>query len=127
MTRIALPCIACGRELRNIDDTAGNQPYNGTAFQTHGHYGSTIFDPLDGHFLEINVCDACLALHRERVIIGRDRRPVKNEGVIVGWEDVNWQTTPWMPSRKEIDYVLKVTRHESGIDFDDETEEVPDA
>lgn len=61
MAKIALSCIACGRELRNVDDmVTENQPYNGTAFQSHGHYG-------DGHYLEINVCDSCLVLHHERV------------------------------------------------------------
>lgn len=126
MSRIALPCIACGRELRNIDDTAGNQPYTGTAFESHGHYGSVIFDPMDGHYIEINVCDACLALHRDRVIIGRDRRPVLEDGTIVGWEDIRWHTVPWTPTKEEIDYALEVTRRESGIDFDAEPEEPVD-
>jgi hypothetical protein len=116
MSRLALPCIACGRELHNVDDMAGNQPYNGTAFTTHGHYGSTIYDPMDGHYLEINVCDACLALHPERALEGRDRRPVMEDGVIVRFEDVEWQEMPWMPDPESIDYALKVTRKESGID-----------
>jgi len=37
-----------------------NQPYSGTTFTSHGHYGSTIFDPMSGIFLELNICDDCL-------------------------------------------------------------------
>lgn len=123
MSRDALPCIACGQQLKNIDDTAGNQPYNGTAFETHGHYGSTIFDPMDGHYLEINVCDACLALHRDRVMIGRDRRPVMEDGAVAGWEKVRWRLVPWTPEKREIDYALEVALKERGVDDDEELRE----
>lgn len=116
MAKFALPCIACGRELQNVTGDSENQPYNGTAFESHGHYGSTIFDPMDGHFLEINICDACLALHRDRVMEGRDRKPVMEDGTIVGWEDCTYRLTHWWPERESIDYALKVTREESGID-----------
>lgn len=116
--KLALPCIACGRELRNIDEAATNQPYAGTAFGSHGHYGSTIYDPMDGHYIEINVCDACLALHRERVLEGRDSKPVLEDGVVIGREEVSWRLMPWSPGRKEIDYALEVTRRESGIDLE---------
>jgi hypothetical protein len=54
----ALPCIVCDRELTNIDGP--NQPSNGIAFSTPGHYGTTVFDPMDGSRLEINVCDPCM-------------------------------------------------------------------
>src|SRR3982751_6880204 len=60
MTRDALPCISCKRYLDNVIDEVENQPYNGTSFITNGHYGSTVFDPMDGTQLEINVCDDCL-------------------------------------------------------------------
>ncbi len=57
-------CIACGRELESVfpDDSPAsiNQPAHGLAFSTHGHYGSTVFDPGDGSRLEINVCDPCV-------------------------------------------------------------------
>ncbi len=60
MSKKALPCIVCGAELENVTDDSENQPYEGTAFLTHGHYGSTAFDPFDGSYLEVNICDACL-------------------------------------------------------------------
>lgn len=54
-----------------------NQPYGGTTFTSHGHYGSTVFDPLaESVFLEINVCDECLVESAsERVLRGRPTRP----------------------------------------------------
>ena len=59
----ALACIVCTEPLDNVG--GDNQPYGGLAFATHGHYGSTIFDPLpseddDGDWLVVNICDDCL-------------------------------------------------------------------
>lgn len=58
----ALPCIVCKKELDNVH--ADNQPYKGLAFNTHGHYGSTIFDPFPGDkertWLVVNICDDCV-------------------------------------------------------------------
>ena len=60
-----LKCIVCGKELEPAvpDGPAAqfgvkNQPFGGTTFRTQGHYGSTVFDPLNDLLsLEINVCD----------------------------------------------------------------------
>ena len=63
-----LPCLVCGKKLSSaVPEPAHNQPANGTAFVTWGHYGSTVFDPMDGTRLQVNVCDLCLTEHRERV------------------------------------------------------------
>ncbi len=60
-----LPCIVCGGDLISAlpEDLARdiNQPADGLAFTTTGHYGSTVFDPGDGTMLEINVCDTCVS------------------------------------------------------------------
>jgi hypothetical protein len=56
----ALPCIVCGKQLKNVTEGVANQPSDGVAFVSPGHYGSVAFDPLDGSNLEINVCDRCL-------------------------------------------------------------------
>ena len=64
-----LPCIVCGRENDPaMGEYSGvNQPYNATAFVTRGHYGSTIFDPIDEPVeLTITVCDPCLIAASER-------------------------------------------------------------
>lgn len=75
----AKPCIVCGRELENILDLPqeSNQPNGGLAFTTLGHFGSTAFDPMDGTWLEINVCDPCLveAQLQKKVLLG-ERAPV---------------------------------------------------
>jgi hypothetical protein len=56
-----LPCIVCNKALEPaMEDADINQPYGGLAFQSEGHYGSTVFDPMDDTYLEINICDECL-------------------------------------------------------------------
>lgn len=65
MSQLALPCIKCGKPLRNCDSDSDNQPSGGTEFQTIGHYGSTIHDQLgedvdDGLWLIVNICDTCI-------------------------------------------------------------------
>lgn len=116
MSRYALPCIACGRQLENVTADAGNQPYAGTAFVTHGHYGSTAYDPIDGRYLELNICDLCLVSHHDRVIEGRDWRPVIDGGVTVDTEKCDWKTVPWTPTKEEIDHVIETARKEHEID-----------
>lgn len=32
----------------------------GVSFISHGHYGSSVFDPMDGSSLEISLCDDCV-------------------------------------------------------------------
>lgn len=67
----ALPCIVCGGVLDNILENGGNQPIGGLAFSSPGHYGTTVFDPMDGSVLELNVCDKCLkaAIDEESVVL----------------------------------------------------------
>jgi hypothetical protein len=85
----AIPCIVCKTALRNIYDspTEGNQPVGGLAFSTTGHYGTTLFDPMNGSSLEINICDPCLAKARDakEVLIGRE----------VGWSIPKIKYEPW--------------------------------
>lgn len=69
-----LCCIVCGRELdpafgEEFQD--GNQPFGGTVFVAHGQYGSTVFDPMNNNYLEVNICDGCLV------------KATKNEAVII--------------------------------------------
>lgn len=126
MSRIALPCIACGRELRNVsDDSDTNQPHCGTAFTSHGHYGSTAFDPMDGHYLEINVCDLCLSQHQERVMEGRDYRLVMEEGVVTGTEMITprWKLVPWRIGGTELDWINSEARRAFELAVDDEVDE----
>lgn len=55
-------CFKCGTEMTNLmaGHHGGFQPGEGLAFYTYGHYGSTIFDPMDGSAIGIAICDECL-------------------------------------------------------------------
>lgn len=69
------PCIVCGKELKNVnivpENEDINQPDDGLTFTSHGHYGSTVFDPADpNRWLEINVCDDCITERKDRILIG---------------------------------------------------------
>ena len=83
--------------MENQGGEGRNEPYAATAFVTHGHYGSTAFDPMDGTFLEINVCDPCLVRQAKagRVVEGQDykhadgtmtRIPVNEQPPLKPWD-----------------------------------------
>jgi hypothetical protein len=55
-----VPCIVCGKQLRDIGSGDQNHANDANSFRAHGQYGSTIFDPLDGSYLEVNICDSCI-------------------------------------------------------------------
>ncbi len=94
----ALPCIVCGKHLVNVFEDAENQPADGLVITTHGNYGSTVFDPMDGNFLEFNVCDECIVRAGEqgRVYTARTSKPVVLEGaMVVGATDADYRPVPW--------------------------------
>ena len=64
-------CIVCHAPLEHLNEQC-TQPRGGVDFFTYGHYGSTLFDPMDGSVLHISVCDPCLqeAARHGRVVIG---------------------------------------------------------
>jgi hypothetical protein len=37
-----------------------HQPVDGLGFHTRGAYGSSYFDPMDGSYLELSICDGCV-------------------------------------------------------------------
>lgn len=57
---------------------ADNQPLDGVCFDSHGNYGSRVFDSMDGHIILISVCDACLikAGEKQQVLSTRTSVPV---------------------------------------------------
>lgn len=66
-------CIVCRKELENIADMPQvgdiNQPNGGLTFMTHGHYGSSQFDSVNpDRWLEVNICDECIADRRDLVL-----------------------------------------------------------
>lgn len=71
-------CIVCGVELDRLWDEDVSTPKGGLSFQTHGHYGSSAFDPMDTRLLQVNVCDTCIrrAAEQGRVLLARVSQPV---------------------------------------------------
>jgi hypothetical protein len=65
-------------------------------------------------------CEASPSFHN-RVMIGRDSRPVLEDGTIVGWDKIDWKPVPWNPSKKEVDWVFSQCRRE--FEIGDQTEE----
>jgi hypothetical protein len=58
-------CIICTNEVENWDiaypeNESQVHPIGGTVFRTYGHYGSSVFDPMDASYLEIVACCSCL-------------------------------------------------------------------
>lgn len=74
-TETKIGCLGCGKELDNLEYTMQSNgtkvevhPMNGLHFRTHGHYGSTIFDPMGtGEYLDIAICDLCIMKNLESV------------------------------------------------------------
>lgn len=72
-TSCPTPCFVCGKVLESAanDEAFATVPYEGTQFNTYGHYGSTIYDPnfvgVD-QWLELNICDECLVNGKGRVV-----------------------------------------------------------
>lgn len=57
---MVLPCIVCGSILKEIGSGSSNHADDANEFRTFGQYGSTVFDPLNGSYLAVNICDRCL-------------------------------------------------------------------
>lgn len=88
-----LPCAVCGTQLEAaLGDCGGiNQPHGGTAFYSPGHYGSTIFDPMDGSTIEITICDSCVSDIRDK---GRIMIRIENEhGSVAVSKEFLWTET----------------------------------
>lgn len=119
MGRMAQPCVVCGKELFNVFEDCENQPEAGLAFVSHGHYGCTVFDPMDGQKLELNICDDCLVKARDqgRVLLGRDTRMVMCGTEMVGSQRVDRPSVQWKEGLGDGDYqtdVLQVAKDEIG-------------
>jgi hypothetical protein len=79
-----LNCFKCDKELEPVfsdNKFSDNQPYGGTTFLSYGQYGSTVFDPGDGTYLVINICDECLPANKEQVLLGK-----RGQKELVEWE-----------------------------------------
>lgn len=78
-TDATIDCFCCGKQMGNwIYDTHRSDgttsrvnvhPMGGLHFMTYGHYGSRVFDPMDGKgtTLDIAICDECIIANVKRV------------------------------------------------------------
>lgn len=62
--------------------------FGAVMFKAPGNYGSRIFDPRGPVEMVINVCDDCVKLKRDRVLIATTERPLP----VVSYE-------PWDPEK----------------------------
>lgn len=99
MTKNPLPCLICGKELDHIwgdEDVErygylSNQPHDATAFDTNGHYGSTMFDPMNRYeHWELVICKECFTperLARTRIVLRGIEKGDK--GQTLTWDEFN--------------------------------------
>lgn len=78
---IANFCFSCDKELESAfgGSMAESDPQCSGAvmFSASGNYGSTIFDPCGGKVeMVINICDECVTLKKDRVLIATVERPL---------------------------------------------------
>ena len=74
MRKDTINCFCCDKELQNMhygsrlkDSYVYVHPMGGLHFQSFGHYGSTMFDPMDGTSIDIAICDECIKLRRDKI------------------------------------------------------------
>lgn len=72
--------------MQNIMGDKGHQPVDGISFHTHGHYGSSVFDPMDGSYIQIAVCDKCLQSAFDRGIV-RQSAPNPKSPYSIAYQD----------------------------------------
>lgn len=61
-------CIVCKKELESVDEGSDIiQPMDGLHFLSYGHYGSTVYDPMNGDSIDIVICDLCIDENKEYV------------------------------------------------------------
>lgn len=66
-------CIVCDKELKPVHDSDSEDiqypPNGGIYLQSHGNYGSRVFDSMTGEFLECYICDECLESKKDKIYI----------------------------------------------------------
>lgn len=61
-------CFKCNKKMESLFEDELH-PSKGIHFFSYGHYGTTVFDPMDGSTLNIVICDDCLTIYKENTII----------------------------------------------------------
>lgn len=78
--------------------TAEGQPDDGIMCQSHGNYGSTVFDPEDLSYLAFNICDDCIVekAQQGRVMVTRSFMSVEVDRMgRVGRARAEREYIPW--------------------------------
>jgi hypothetical protein len=124
---LPLNCVRCNRAVESMDDSDINSPSGALPFTTEGHSGSTIFDPLNGCYIEINICDECIRELGEmgQVLMGQGRKQVVTYtddlqlSLVVGWYKVQRELVPWHPGLETegLDDRMVVEPSEVGTDM----------
>lgn len=79
-------CFTCGKELDPVWEGSKSQYNDAMMFESHGNYGSTVFDPFDSRLsLLIQICDPCVVERKDRVIHVTTTRPLP-ECTFEPWE-----------------------------------------
>lgn len=109
MSKLALPCIVCGKPLKNVFEESDNQPYCGTEFTSYGHYGSTIWDEMEvvpdeddsGAPLQlvVNICDTCVLRALDDGTIQS-----RGEGIALSRDPVDDKSRAWVLAQNEQTY-----------------------
>lgn len=86
MNKLQCTCIRCDVKMPNIMEAAF-QPSGGLAFMSYGHYGSAVFDMEGGSWLELCLCDHCLAAAIKRRDIIRHDPQKRSFDVSEYWGD----------------------------------------
>lgn len=81
-----LDCAICGIQVEwNGCPGMTNNPC-ATVFNAFGNYGSTMFDPMDGSYLEINICDECLKILKQQHLVLHGNSTKKIEKKVEIWQ-----------------------------------------
>lgn len=121
----ALPCIKCGKPLKNVEEGSDNQPYGGTEFQTMGHYGSTIWDTRmyggeadtpegQASHLVVNICDTCILRAIDAGVIQS-----RGNGIELSREPITPESRAWVLAQNEKEYG-SAWGEDVPVDYDEE-------
>ena len=110
MVRDSLPCLVCGKALERAVPQEQNHPNDAIVCTSHGNYGSGVFDPCDGHYLEVNVCDSCLkkAAAEGKVALGYISTQM---GIpLIRWQEDLEDTYPSAAAKARVDKRVEADR-----------------
>ena len=61
-----MKCFVCDKQLKEYGHM---HPDGAIHFLSYGHYGTTVFDPMDGSTINVFICDHCLRKKFQNAVI----------------------------------------------------------